>query len=165
MTQKLVDTITNERVKKWYENDRFVNLNSVQNEIGPEYTFLTDEGIFIGQALSEDITKVKLVFPRPTDIHYHTDITENFKVISGIGSLFTFYSLNNKLVSWLPSKMERGKKLTVSKNVSHSLVPILGNHLEILLTCDGKLKEKNEITVKTFDEVEYEGWLERSIPY
>jgi len=146
-------------VKRWYEkymtSARFDEIANEASEKG--YTLDPRSGIFIkpieqDKNIRPDHTALKLIIPRPLNLHYHEDVDEYFSVLSGNGTAYV---------------QNRGKKITdkdffrkidftknnsvfIPKNKRHTLRPNKNEALEILVRYSGFIRPQNEITEEGF---------------
>lgn len=145
-------------IRTWYEeHDQGEQLERLK--MG---TSLTDSGHYFDnktgfffrphKVAQEDLgqTCLDIIFPRPTDIHYHKGVVEMVRVLSGSGKVYTFDSYkDHKPKYWMSSNMQ-------PSSITHLTLPRHENATEayekLLDDNDVVFYEKNH-TVLEADEV------------
>jgi len=151
-------------VRKWYEE----NINPDVFEIWfndfkkRNYNFDSNSGLFFKQFFPDSIiqklnhTDINIIFPRPVDIHYHTDVGEALSVLAGSGKLYLKKENENE---WKKYILEKGVSIFIEPYVYHTFTPKIPgflDFLEIHLNCTGILDPKNEICIKDFYKINFD---------
>jgi len=161
---KIAREFVNKRIQtpynQWYLADpvRISNLyNNFLHFKNKDYS-LDFNGFLIKNPYSIDVmrelknTALNIVFTRPSDIHYHTDVGEAIYVESGKGELYKF---NKKTQKFDINYLRKGLSDFIPIGIPHCFSideQEDNNYLEIRLDCTGRLQDKNEITLKRFDQ-------------
>lgn len=148
--------IKNETLRKWFNknDERYWNFIRIYREfIDKDYIFDPSSGFFFRQTFPKKThqealghTSLDIVFTRQSDLHYHEDVDEIFKVLSGHGKLY-----NKGTHTYLDYPLKAGKTYIIDKDSIHAFAPKSCDHLEIHLECSGVLDPAREIQVKRFD--------------
>ena len=156
MAKELVDTITNDEIREWYNENTAPNfLDNVAVSIqGGGYSFDPKSGLFIKPLFEKIVDKlnqtiVQVVFPRPTDIHYHEDIDESIMVLRGRGKMGR--DLNQSKYKWL----NVGQEAFIPKGDHHYFCPDEETILELMIVCSGILNPSKEKCVRPFQDIDW----------
>ena len=117
-------------------------------------TFDPTSGLFIRpffEKINEKLkqTIVQVVFPRPTDIHYHEDIDEYIMVLRGRGKMGR--DLNQSKYKWL----NVGQEAFIPKGDHHYFCPDEETILELMIVCSGILNPSKEKRVRPFQDIDW----------
>lgn len=141
-------------VKNWYvKHSRLDELYSLaESSASSGYTLDPISGLLFRKLFSDETIKklghtvLGIIFPRPTDLHYHPDVNEAISVIKGRGLLFTRLGNSPDTETLFPDK-----NFLIPKNVPHAFRPFQGEYLEIILACSGILDTNKEVQLERFD--------------
>jgi hypothetical protein len=160
-----VPKLENGPIKEWYiKNSQVERLYKFAKIVEPYgYTLDPKSGLLFAHPFSDDIirtlgyTVLQIIFPRPTDLHYHPDVAEAISTLSGKGKLFKqthpIHTLFPKEFKY--ETLTQGKSSIIPVNTPHAFVPSDGEYLEILLNCTANLDTQKEVTVRTFDKLPF----------
>lgn len=148
-------------VKEWYKKHMTIYLfNRIVNEAADRgYELDPKSGLLIKQVYPEDIIKnlghtvVDIIFPRPTDLHFHKDVDEAIYIEYGSGSMYIQEKKSFKIIN-----LYRGSTVFIPRNRLHAFRPDKENALEVRLECSGILDPKKEICKERFDA--FAPWIE-----
>ncbi|UCD03690.1 MAG: hypothetical protein JSW73_04080 [Candidatus Woesearchaeota archaeon] len=158
--ESVVDTLTNKRIEEWYkENTKPGFLDQVvKDNKSNGYVLDKDSGLLIKQLHTPEeleelgYTERDIIFPRPTDYHFHPDVDETLTLLSGKG--FSFEGELYDLSKSPPTLVCFGglvKKTVIPKEIKHMIIPKKGTTLELHLECSGILDPEKEELVRHFD--------------
>jgi len=155
-----IDKIDNTDVRAWYQ-ENISSLFDVFLENAKEKGYVMDRksGLFIKPGFSSEIqerlghTSIYIIFPRPTDLHYHEDVDEAIHVIDGTGMFYTQFEKSER-----EECIFSGREILVPQRRAHSFMPNLGEFLEMRIECSGLHDPKKEKLVVPF--YEFRPWIE-----
>ncbi len=155
-------------VKKWFEKNRHVGfLDDLGYSFEPKgYKFDPRNGFFMKpDCLDDDLqTALYIVITRDTNLHYHTDVTEFVRSVSGDASLYMFgdkhnvgeKAIGNKSAHLSPREiapLSHGHWMAIQQGELHGIRPDIDTgYVELKLLCDGLLKDENEVEVRAVGE-------------
>lgn len=150
-----IDKIEDLAIKEWYYKNLGYTLFNAFLEKAKEKDYVMDKksGLFVKPAFSPENqerlghSSVYIIFPRPVDLHYHEDVDEAFHVIEGTGYFYSQLEKSEREECIFP-----GREIYVPLGRYHSLMPNIGEYLEIRIECSGILNPKKEICVCKFGE-------------
>ncbi len=154
MAKGLVNSITNEKVKLWYlENQEISSFLDIVAASIEGYSFDTKSGLFVKPVFKKingklKQTLVQVVFPRPTDIHYHEDVDEAVKVIQGYANVLVEDQKDIKTIIM-------GDEINIPKGKHHYFCPDKNRFLELFIACSGILDPSKEKCVQHFYDVDW----------
>ena len=143
-------------VKSWYvEHSQLDELYSLAERREP-FGYILDpkSGLLFKKLYSDETiqrlgyTVLGIIFPRPTDLHYHPDVDEAISVVRGAGLLFTRSDNFPNIESLFPNK-----NFLIPKNTPHAFKPYQSEFLEIILACSGILDTSKEVQLERFDKL------------
>jgi mannose-6-phosphate isomerase-like protein (cupin superfamily) len=166
--------IGNGPVRDWYlthvDHRTFHDWVTKYNKEG--YTLNLENGLMVrkpSDTTTMDRTILDIVFPRPVDLHYHTDVSERLSVVSGKGALIVGNQFGESEERLCPAliignefgeseeKFCSGSKVYIPVNEVHSFRPDKNNFLEIRVECTGILDPTKEVCVQRF--YEFRPWV------
>lgn len=165
--EELLNSIANKKVKDWYNKhiDSASFFSIVNNAKQRGYNLDPNSGLFFRFPYSEETinkigrTIIDIIFPRPTDFHYHEDVDEALYVVSGEGAFCgkgAFHINQSKeeysKLGEIGIELSKGDEIYIPKKVVHTLGPHLDDSLEIRLVCSGIFDPKKEVCISPFDE-------------
>ena len=135
----VLDKITDERAKKWFENNwnLFLLERSVNSCEKRGYELLPN-GLMIKPVfknLEEERTLLQAVVHRPVDVHHHPDVIEAIYFLSGKGSI---------IAEGMQGTICEGDQVCIPEGHYHSFRPNVLDSLEILVICSGILDLEKE---------------------
>lgn len=144
-------------VKAWYvKTSKLDSLYSLARKMLPSgYVLDKKSGLLVKELFCEPTTvnlghtTVAIIFPRPTDLHYHPDVDEAISVVGGSGMVYT---RDDRGVE----KRQRYYPVSdgfIPRNVPHSIRPYNSDFVEIIVSCSGILDMSKEVCVERFDEL------------
>nr|MBA4405348.1 hypothetical protein [Nanoarchaeum sp.] len=146
----VVDRIVEGAVKRWYQiNSDPALLNMIVRNAEEEgYVLDPNSGLLFRDVNSEELS-IDIIFPRPTDFHYHKDVHENIEVLSGKG---IFINHGHEAEYFGP-----GKEISVPHYWNHAFRPSKHGALEVRVTCSGVWDPAQEVVIERFDS--FEPWV------
>lgn len=154
----IIEILPEGPIKEWYLKhigaNNFEQLSDIAKQKG--YSFNPHNGLFFRQILSEEINKgigrtiTDILFPRPVDFHYHTDVSEYLIILNGLG--LAHISGKDDI------HLKQGTTIEIPRGVHHTFRPNKYFHLEMRLACTGILNTKKEFTITQFDK--YQPWVD-----
>lgn len=166
----LITETENASVRKWFEeNSESATLKRISDTARDKgYTYDPKAGLFFRQVYNDSTLKklgytvLDILFPRPADVHYHTDMGEAIRVVDGVGFYYE-EGLNppNNLLVLTPNLINM--QHFIEKRREHSFSPAKNDYLEIRLCCTGPYLDENEIQVIPFNEFELWKKVQRGV--
>ena len=156
-----INRLKEEHVREWYlKHSHLGVLEDLADRVEEQgYALDTKSGLFVkphfGEVITEELgyTIVDIIFPRPSNYHFHTDVGEAIRVLNGSGAIIV-----GNDGDYTSSDFGKGWQTIVYSNQHHAFRPDRERFLEIRVCCTGILDPKKEVTVTRFDE--FTPWLE-----
>ena len=163
MVKRVLDRIDNKEVLEWYQSNVAYNfLNELVNNAEQKgYSLDPNSGLLFRKPFSDEtikklgVTVLDIIFPRPTDFHYHEDISEAISVTDGKGSLY--WSIPGLNFPNVKEDLKIESKHYIEKRLPHGFSPDPETgFLEIKLICSGIFNPEKEVCLQKFNDSEYE---------
>ncbi len=152
-------SLENEHVIRWYDEHSLIpTVNNMAKDLKSRgYVANPKSGLFTREMFSNSFlqkmgqTIIDVGFLRPSDVHFHEDVTEFVKVIGGRGYVFSEYKGK---VSTPDISSFNESELEIPKGMRHAFSPSRNGWLELRVICDGILSSDKEHCVTPFYELE-----------
>lgn len=153
-----IDRIEDKKIKQWYLDNFYpiANFNKLVLDAEKKGFKLNPKSGLLLRFSDEEIeklgyTKIDIIFPRPVDLHYHTDVDGTIYIMKGNVTFCIGEEGDTNSAFGTIKTLKPGKKITIKKNTLHTFTPQQNQGLEIRLECSGILDLKKEFCVESFD--------------
>ncbi|MEK6917609.1 MAG: hypothetical protein AABW51_01555 [Nanoarchaeota archaeon] len=149
----------NKHLARWYDEHASIRkINKMATELESKgYVADSKSGLFLRKQFSdENIQKIgrtiiDVGFLRPSDLHFHDDVTEFVKIIWGGGCYFSILE-DGESQGYFIHTDHSGIEIPVKRK--HAFSPSKNGWLELRVVCDGILDPDKEYCVIPFQELE-----------